>query len=74
MVAKMKEQQDKVVSPLITELKVCEKINQEALAQYDKTIMELKAIYNVIRIPAMTREYHRILRKRESRQVHDVKN
>ena len=39
---KLRDQQTKVIKPLLVELKVCEELTKRTLAQHDKNVKEFK--------------------------------
>ena len=48
------------------ELKVSEELNRRLKGLYDKNLKEYKALSTIIRLPAMTKEFWKILRSKES--------
>jgi len=61
-------QKEKLIKPLIFELKVCEEITNRAKAEYDKNLKELKMLNTIVRIPHMCEQFQRALRQREGEE------
>ena len=70
---KLKMQQNEVIRPLIQEIKINEELTRRLKQQYDTNLKEFQALSTIVRIPAMTSEFWRILRTKESRQVNEEK-
>ena len=71
---KLKMQQEKVVKPLIRELKINEELTRRLKEQYDKNLREFKALSTIMRIPNMTSDFQKILRQKESKLENDEKH
>ena len=69
MLAKLKDQQENVVKPLIGELKLSKEICRRLRAMNDQNVKEIKEISTVLRIPTMTTQLWKMLRNRESEKV-----
>ena len=65
MVQKLKDCQEKVVRPALTELSVYEELHRRITAKYDQNLEHLKEISSIVRIPAMTNEFYKLMRARE---------
>ena len=54
---KLKDCNNKVINPLINELKISSEIQIRAKADLDKNLKDLKAMGAILRLPAMTAEF-----------------
>ena len=54
---KLEDCNNKVVIPLVNELKISSEMQIRAKADLDKSIKDLKALGTILRLPAMTAEY-----------------
>ena len=54
---KLEDCNNKVVKPLLNELKISSEIQIRAKADLDKSTKDLKALGAILRLPAMTAEY-----------------
>ena len=60
------------MKPLLLELKICEEVASRVKAEYDRNLKELKAVSTTLRFPAMTSEFQKLLRARESQKVYEA--
>ena len=51
---KLKDQSEKVVKPLIQELKISSELQIRAKKDLDKNIKDMKSLSSILRLPAMT--------------------
>ena len=58
-----------VVKPLMQELKVNEEIKQRYIAQYEKNFEDLKTLNAIVRLPRLSDQFYKTLKKREIEQV-----
>lgn len=57
LMGKLQDQNNKVIKPLLKELKVNAELYKRTKADLDGTVKELKALSAIIRLPAMTDQF-----------------
>lgn len=57
LMQKLKDQNDKVIIPLVKEVKVITEVHNRVKADLERAVKQLKAMTAVLRLPAMTSKY-----------------
>ena len=63
---KLKDQHNKVINPLVKELKVSTELQNRLKADLDRNLKEMKEMSAILRIPTLTAEFQRMLRAKET--------
>lgn len=63
---KLKDQHNKVINPLVKELKVSTELQNRLKADLDRNLKEMKEMSAILRIPTLTAEFQRMLRAKDT--------